>query len=209
MITIVCRALVIVAAAMMGESRRSWSLAMEAEYDVAAQDGRAVAFAAGCLAVAARELLMSAHGRFALTSHAVALGIMVPIGAMQIGCALFGLPYLFPSQHGLAGALLEGSSHEPLVRSIYLGAIPALTLIQLIAAIGQLRLAWVFLDGDWANTLRWSLWTTASMTALILFMSVLFLDSRQALLQFGIIGIEMMILAVASRRHAELHYSYG
>jgi hypothetical protein len=201
------RALMAVAAAMMGEHRRSWSIAMEAEYAVAAAHGQGFAFASGCLMAAWRELLTSAHGRFALTSHAVALSIMVPMGALQIGCALFGLPYLFPGQHGLVGALLQGSSHEVLVRSIYLRAIPALALIQLMAAFGHLRLAWDLLEGNWIGTLRWSMWTLAAVTTLVLFMTVLFLDSRQALIQVGIVLIEMLMVAKTSRWHAELRSS--
>ncbi|QXT35678.1 hypothetical protein KV697_18565 [Sphingomonas sanguinis] len=199
------RAIMAIATACMGEDRRSWSQAMNAEYHVAADDGQALSFAAGCLVAAWREMLGSAKGRFVLTSYALALGIMVPMAAIEIGCAVLGLPYLYPDQRGLSGALLVGASHEALLRPTYLGAIPALALLQLGAGTGHLRLAWSLLDRDWPGALRWSLWTLAGMTTLVIFMSVFFLDSRQALIQGCVVGIELAILLVVMRRHAELY----
>lgn len=135
------RAIMMIAFAGMDIGRADWSRAMAAECEVAAADGRALPFAGGCLVAAGRDMLASASGRFVLTSYAVALGIMLPMAALQIGCAIFGFPYLYPDQRGLSGALLVGSPHEALLRSIYLGAVPALALIQLAAGIGHLRLA--------------------------------------------------------------------
>ncbi len=198
------RAIMALATACMGENRRGWSLAMRAEYDVAAADGHALSFASGCMMAAGREMVVSAHGRFALVTHAVALGIMVPMAALQIGCAVLGLPYLYPGLQGLSGALLVGGAHEALLRSVYLGAVPSLALIQAMAGIGHLRLAWLLVERDWSGAFRWAMWTLAAATALVLFMGVLFLDSRQALMQAGIIGIELAILTITRRRHAEL-----
>ncbi len=198
------RAILAIATACMGEDRQTWSRAMNAEYHAAAAEGQALSFAAGCLVAAGREMLTSAQGRFVLTSYAVALGIMVPMAAIEIGCAVFGLPYLYPDQRGLSGALLVGGSHEALLRPIYLSAIPALALVQLGAGAGHLRLAWSLLDRDWAGALRWSIWTLAAMITLVIFMGVFFLDSRQALMQGCVVGIELAMLLIIIRRHAEL-----
>lgn len=199
------RAILAIATACMGEERRTWSQAMNAEYDVAAAEGQALSFATGCLVAAWREMLASACGRFVLTSYAVALGIMVPMAAIEIGCAVFGLPYLYPDRRGLPGALLVGGSHEALLRHTYLSAIPPLAILQLVAGAGHLRLAWSLLDRDWASALRWSIWTLASLMTLVIFMGVFFLDSRQAMIQGGVVAIELAILLVIMRRHAELH----
>lgn len=198
------RAILAIATACMGEDRQIWSRAMNAEYHAAAAEGQALSFAAGCLVAAWREMLTSVQGRFVLTSYAVALGIMVPMAAIEIGCAVLGLPYLYPDQRGLSGALLVGGSHEPLLRHTYLSAIPALALLQLGAGAGHLRLAWSLLDRDWPGALRWSIWTLAAMITLVIFMGVFFLDSRQALMQGCVIGIELAMLLVIIRRHAEL-----
>lgn len=202
--TWLARAIMAIATAAMHVQRRDWSCAMAAEYEIAAVDGRALPFAAGCLVAAGRQMIATASGRFVLTSYAVALGIMLPMAALQIGCAIFGLPYLYPDQRGLPGALLVGGTHASLLRSIYLAAIPSLALIQLTAGIGHVRLAWSLVERDWSGALRWSLWTLAGVTALVIFMTVLFLDSRQAMLQAAAVTIELAMLFVIVRRHAEL-----
>lgn len=102
----VSRAIMALAMACMVDDRRDWAAAMTTEFEVAADDGRALSFAAGCLLVAGRELVVSAHGRFIMTSYAVALGIMLPVAALQIACAVFGLTYLYPGHHGLSGAMI-------------------------------------------------------------------------------------------------------
>ena len=198
-------AIMAIATACMGEDRQTWSQAMKAEYHAAAAEGQGLSFAAGCFVAAWREMLGSATGRFVLTSYVVALGIMVPMATIEIGCAVLGFPYLYPDQHGLPGALLVGGSHEALLRPTYLGAIPPMAFIQLLAGAGHLRLAWSLLERDWSSALRWSLWTLAGMTTLVIFMGVFFLDSRQALMQGCVVGIELAILLVIMRRHAELH----
>ena len=198
------RVVLAVASACMGEDRQTWSRAMEAEYQVAAAQGEALSFAAGCLLAAWREMLASAQGRFVLTSYAAALFIMVPMAAIEIGCAIFGLPYLYTDQRGLAGALLIGGSHEALLRETYLSAVPALAFAQLVAGIGHLRLAWSLVDRDWAAALRWSMWTLAGLTTLVIVMGVFFLDSRQALMQCGIVVIELATVLFMIGRHAQL-----
>lgn len=67
-----------------------------------------------------------------------------------------------------------------------------------------MRLAWSLLDRDWAGALRWSIGTLAGMITLVILMGVFFLDSRQALMQGCVIGIELAMLLVIIRRHAEL-----
>ena len=201
------RALVVLAGSWMGEGRRQWAAAMEAEFEVAAADGRGWSFAVGCLAAGARAMLASARGRFVLTSHAVAIGVILPMAALQLGCALFGLPYLYPNQAGLPGAMLEGAAHEPLIRGVYQGAIPALALVQVIAATGHVRLAWALLERDWPGVVGAALWTLAATVTLVALMGVLFLDSRQALLQGAVLVVELAIFAVAARWHDQLFTS--
>ena len=204
MTRVLSRALMALATACMGDDRQDWSMAMQAELEVAASDGHALSFAVGCLFAGCGQMVTSVQGRFTLTGYAVALGIMVPMAALQVGCAIFGLPYLYPGEHGLAGAMLVDGSREPLLRSIYLGAVPALSLIQLLTGIGHARLAWLVVEHDWSGALRSALWTLAAATVLVLFMGVLFLDSRQALLQGGMIGLELAILAVVAGRHTDM-----
>lgn len=196
------RALLRFAAACLGERKRDWAMAMEAELEAAIAEGAPVRFAFGCAVAAGRSLFAAEEGHFVLTSYAVALGVLLPMAALQIGCALFGLPYLYPGQHGLVGALIDGGLQESQLRGVYQAAIPALTLLQLLIGLGHLRIAWVVLERDWAAALRWGSLSLAASATLVMFMSVLFIDGRQALLQGVVLAIELATIASVARWHA-------
>ncbi|MET3709937.1 hypothetical protein ABIC65_000617 [Sphingomonas trueperi] len=201
------RALLRVASACLGERKRDWAMAMEAELDTAIAEGAPVQFALGCLLAAGRGLIAAEEGHFVLASYAVAIGVLLPMAALQIGCALFGLPYLYPGQNGLVGALIDGSQQESALRSVYQAAIPSLALLQLLIGLGHLRIAWVVLERDWSAALRWGSLSLAASATLVTFLSVLFIDGRQALLQGAVLAIELAIIASVARWHA--HFSPG
>lgn len=200
----VSRAVMALAICALGESRREWARAMRVEFDAAAEDGRPLLFALGCLAAAGRELLTREEGRFVLTNYALALGLMLPMAALQIGCALLGLPYLYGGHGGLRGALIDGGTQELLLRSVYQAAVPSLSLLLLLVGIGHLRIAWAMLERDWSCVMRMGSLTLAAAATLILFMAALFLDGSQALLQATILAIELATVAVVARWHAQL-----
>ena len=152
-----------------------------------------------CLAAAGRDMLSREDGRFTLTSHVLALGLIVPMAAIQIGCAFFGFPYLYPGHEGLAGALLLGGDHLDLVRGFYQSAVPTLGLLLVALGVGHLRIAWAMLDRDWDRVRRMGTFTLAVATTLTLFMSALFLDSSRALLQAGILALELAVLWLLAR----------
>lgn len=188
----------------LGESRREWSLAMQVEFETAVADGKPLLFAMGCLAAAWREMVTREEGRFLLTNYAIALGLMIPMAALQIGCAVLGLPYLFPGQTGLAGALLQGGAQEILLRGVYQAAVPSLSLLLLLLGLGHLRIAWAMLDRDWRRVQRTGMLALAAAATLILFMGTLFLDGRQAMLQAAVLAVELATLSVVVRWHAQL-----
>src|SRR3546814_3564115 len=81
--TALSRAVMALAGCCMDESRREWSAAMRAEFDAAAPEGRSLSFATGCLVAAWREMLTREEGRYTLTNYALALGVMIPMAALQ------------------------------------------------------------------------------------------------------------------------------
>ncbi|MBO9624054.1 MAG: hypothetical protein J7500_15205 [Sphingomonas sp.] len=188
----------------MGESRREWTLAMRAEFEAAAAEGKPLAFALGCLAAAWRELLTREEGRFVLTNYGLALGLMLPMAALQIGCALLGLPYLYPGQKGLAGALLQGGAQESLLRGVYQAAVPSLAVLLLLLGVAHLRIAWAMLEHDWSRVTRTGTLMLAAAATLVIFMGALFLDGSQALLQGAVLAIELATVSVVARWHAQL-----
>lgn len=198
------RAVMALAVCALGESRREWARAMQIEFESAAEDGQPLLFAFGCLAAAGRELLTREEGRFVLTNYALALGLMIPMAALQIGCALLGLPYLYGGQSGLRGALMDGGPQEQLLRSVYQAAVPSLSVLLLLVGIGHLRIAWAMLDRDWTCAMRMGSLTLAAAATLILFMAALFLDGSQALLQALILAIELATVAVVARWQVQL-----
>jgi hypothetical protein len=197
------RALMALACRCLGEGRREWARAMRAEFDAAVEDGRALPFAIGCLFGALRQMPTREEGRFILTNYMLALGIMMPMAAIQVGCAVFGLPYLFPGAEGLRGTMVPGQ--ELLVGGAYRAAVPPLTILLLLSGGGQLRIAWLMLERDWSRVASTGMAILAAITTLILFMTALFLDASQAVTQGAVLAIELTVLAGLSRWHAELN----
>jgi hypothetical protein len=129
---------------------------------------------------------------------------MIPMAAIQIGCVLFGFPYLYPGRGGLPGALLEGAAHEALIRGLYQAAIPSLTLLLLLLGLGHLCIAWAMLERDWTRVTRIGTLMLAVATTLIIFMGVFFLNTSQALLQVAVLTIELATVWAVARWHAQL-----
>jgi len=202
--TMLARGVMALALCFLGESRREWAAAMRAEFEAAADEGMALWFAGGCLIAAWRELVTREEGRFVLTNYALVLALLLPMAALQIGCALLGLPYLYPNPHGLSGAMMEGGAHELLLRGVYQAAVPSLALLQLLIGLGHLRIAWGMLEHDWRGVARLGTLTLAATATLILFMGALFLNGIQAVLQGGVLAIELMLLVAVARWHAHL-----
>lgn len=196
------RALMALACQCLGEARRDWAQAMRAEFDVAAQDGRALGFAAGCLIGALRQMPMQQEGRFVLTNYALALAVMVPIAAMEIGAALFGLPPLFGGQ-GAPGAGMA-FAQKLVIGAAYRVVAPSLALLLLLSGGAQLRLAWLMLERDWRRATSTGVANLAAITTLILFMGM-FLDVGQAITLAVVLGIELALIAGLGRWHEDLN----
>ena len=198
------RMVMALAVCCLDEGRREWARAMRMEFETAVEDGKPLRFAIGCLTAAARELVTREEGRFVLTSYALALGLMLPMAALQIGCAVLGLPYLYAGHGGLSGSLAAGGAPEVLMRGVYQAAVPSLSVLLLLVGIGQLRIAWAMLERDWSGVMRMGALTLAAAATLILFMGALFIDGSQALLQAAVLLVELATVFVVARRHAEL-----
>src|SRR3546814_17095820 len=94
-------------------------------------------------------MLTREEGRYTLTNYALALGVMIPTAALQIACALFGLPYLYPGREGLSGALLVGYDHDALIRGVYQTAVPPSPFLLLLLRLGCLGFAPAMLQRQW------------------------------------------------------------
>jgi len=77
-----------------------WGLAMEAEFEAAAEDGKPLLFATGCLIAGWREMVNHDEGRLVLAKYALALGLLLPIAGLQFE-RVIGVSSVFYGQESL------------------------------------------------------------------------------------------------------------
>ena len=193
MTAILARAVMTVAAACLGDRRRDWALAMRAELDAAVKDGKPLTFAAGCLTGALRDMPRHEEGRFALTSHAVALGLF-PIAAMLLVGTAAGFPYLPTGHAGIAGWLAGSGEPVALLTPWNRGFAPALAVLIWAIVAGHALMPWFILERDWTRVGTLARVNSAATVTLFLFTVVLFLD--MAFMLLPIVGLVIELVAV-------------
>lgn len=189
----VARALMALATCCLGESRRDWALAMQAEFDEAgtAQLG----FAAGCLIAAAREMPRHAEGRLMLADHALALGLIVPMAFLQFACAIG----LLGGQGGIYAMLAIDGGHEPYLIEAQFSAVPVLLVLWLLLGICHLRLAWLLLDRDWQGMVQAGAMIASAALTLVILVTVLRLAASFLAPVIGMLGVEAIFLLVLAQ----------
>lgn len=178
------RAAMAAAARCLGERRRDWAMAMKAEFEAAADDGRALGFAAGCLVAAWRGLPAHEEGRFALAGYALALGLMLPFAAMMAASVLGDFPASY-----LAADMNEGNR----------SATPSLALLVAALAAAQLRLAWLLLDRDWTGAAAAARWSAAMAASFVVVSVAVFADPGAALFHAGATAVVLVVAAGVAR----------
>jgi hypothetical protein len=201
--TAIARALMVLTDRCLGEHRREWASAMHAEFEIAVEEQRPLAFAMGCWLAALREMPRNEEGRFVLVSYALVLCVMIPMAARQIGCATLGFQCLFAGQGGLGGAV-AGSAQEALGASAYRAAVPSLTILLLLLGMGQVRIAWAMLERDWSRVLQTGALALAVTMTLVIFMTALFLDVTQAVFQASVLAMELAVVALVAWWYAQI-----
>lgn len=193
-----CRAMLTLAIACMSNKHHAWGLAMQAELEEAIDAGKPLRFALGCLAATLSRMPTHEEGRFSLTAHALAIGLMIPVGALQVSGMLLGISH-FLSIGSFAAA---GSLQSVFLASAYQAAIPLLVVLTLLIGAGHLRMAWTLLDRDWPRVETTAAFTLAAAITIIVLLGLLDFNVAQASRQGAIILIELTGLAVLSRWHA-------
>jgi hypothetical protein len=144
------------------QDSRQWGQAMQAEFDEALRDGKPFGFALGCLIAGWRRLPFHADGRFALASHALALGLIVP-ATFHLGCALSGVKLMVSGHDNHYAMLAAGGVRGRALADAYLTAVPALTLLLFLLGSAHCFIAWAILDGRWYRAAV--LWLAATLIA--------------------------------------------
>ena len=192
------RAIMILAARCLGKARHEWARAMQIEFEAAVPEGKRLPFAIGCLIAACRELPRHQEGRLSLANHALALGMLVPMAAIQLLHA--GHLGHFAFVHGVVD---PASSGNPYLADAHLAAVPSLLLLWLILSGAHLRLAWVLLEKDWARVFSVSAMIVAGTATLAIYMGVLFLHDARLVLHGVLMAIELTAVFVTARWHAQ------
>jgi hypothetical protein len=205
MIAALSKAMMSLTMGCLGESRRDWALAMQGEFEAALADGTSLAFASGCLIAAWREMPKHPDGRFALASYALALGVLVPMAALQFACAM-DFPNLFGGT-GMLGVLDPAMVHEPYLATARTSAVPVMLLLWLSLGVAHLRLAWLLVEQDWTRAFNVGALTAAETVTFLLFAELLSLNSMPLMLQAGTLGIELLAVVAAAQWHGRIFAS--
>jgi hypothetical protein len=200
----VARVVMALAVSCLGEHRREWGYAMMAEFEAAERDGQALAFAIGCLTGALRELPFHGEGRFALSSYALALGLMVPIAAGLIFGVLFDFPYSYLMQ--AQAMVVPRGSHRPIIflHDANLAALPSLAVLIVFLGVGHLRIAWDMVTRDWARVAVAARANAAITATLALFTGLVFSCTAPILLPVAGLAVELAATALMARWYGRL-----
>jgi len=197
----VSRALLALASRSLGSDRRTWAMAMEAEFEAAVEDRRPFLFALGCLFAAWREIGKHSEGRLIVATYALALGVLIPMAAMQFQQAVGflssaeGPPFGNPSASDGPNLYLIWSQNS---------AIPVLLITWLLLGMAHLFLAWMLVEGDWPRIVKCGTLIGAAMITLSLFMGVLMLDLSSLRAQVAELAIEFVAVVSISRWHTRV-----
>ena len=173
-------------------------MAMEAEFEVAVEDRRPFLFALGCLFAAWREIGKHSEGRLIVATYALALGVLIPMAALQFQQAVGflssaeGPPFGDPSASDGPNLYLIWSQNS---------AIPVLLITWLLLGMAHLCLAWMLVEGDWPRIVKCGTLIAAAMITLSLFMGVLMLDLSSLRAQVAELAIEFVAVVSMSRWH--------
>lgn len=196
----VARSLMALATYCLGDSRREWAHAMQAEFHEAGAAGRQLSFAAGCLIAAWREMPRHAEGRLILADHALALGLLVPVAFLQFACAIG----LLSGKGGVYGMLAMGGTEDPYLAYAQFSAIPVLLMLWLLLGAAHLRLAWALLDRDWERVVQAGSLIAAAALTLVIMVEVLYLQAAFLGSVMAVMVIELIFVTAASRLHGRV-----
>ena len=185
----------------LGEARRDWAQAMQTEFYEAVDAGEGLGFAAGCLSSAARAMVTQPEGRFALATHVLAVGVLVPMAGLLLVSAALGFPYL---AFEAVGAQALGSGWPQAVNVGNRSGVPLLALLTGAIGIGHVAVAWALLERDWERVARFARIGAAMLATTVAFSGILFLYDPCALPQLAIVSAELTLVWLAVRWHDDL-----
>lgn len=184
----------------IGAGRGDWGAAMQAEFEEAARDGRPLAFATGCLFAAWREMGMQQEGRGVLANYTLALGMLLPMAALQLGGAVgLATPY---GDRAAIGMLASQAGANPYLICVHASAASLVALLWLLLAAAHVSLAWMLVDENWPGIVKSGAVIGATTTTLALFAGVTMLDPSALIPQVAGLAVEYVAIGLVARRQA-------
>ena len=193
------RAVMALAVRCLGQHRREWAVAMEAEFEAADDDGSALSFAWGCLTAAWCELPRHEEGRFAIASHLLCFILILPMAALPLSAMLADFPYAYLAAGDARSALSGGTS--VVLNEANRAALPALAGLLVFLAGAHLRIAWLVLERDWSRIAAPASLASAATMTLILFTALVFASSALAPVEVAMLGAELACLWALAHWH--------
>ncbi len=191
------RCLMKIAIRCVGARRRDWGLAMLGEFEASIADGKPLSFALGCLHGAWRMMLTHPDGRLALTSYALAVGLILPLAAVLTIGAIIGFPYLDFGHDDVVGILSFGGARPTLLDDGNRAAASSLSLAVFLLAGASVLIAWAILDRNWDRVAALERFTAAATLTLIVFVALLgFDETRMALPILAFVAQHVAILVL-------------
>jgi hypothetical protein len=186
----------------LGTRHRQWAQAMCAEFAMAEADGTALRFACGCLLAAWRMLPCHSEGRFALASHALCLGLLLPMGVLLAMAALSGFPFVDASA-GWAGFLLGQGTFTLQLNPGTRCLAPLLMALTVLLAAAHLPLAWWVLDRDWPRIATLSRLGAAAMVTLLMMLACAAVSVAKLVQPCAVMALECAAVSALASWHAQ------
>lgn len=198
----VARTVMYLAVRALPRDQRVWGDAMEAEFAEAAEVGRPLSFALGCLAATWRGLPLHTEGRLTLARHMLALGAIVPIATINLLCAYAGLVFLLTGGDHYYAQLAAGGAADRSLAEAYRSAAPALTALILTVALAHLATAWTILDRRWRRAAALWLLCLPCVAALVWIISSIDPSPSGIALQLAALLVELLAIPPLAAWHA-------
>jgi hypothetical protein len=195
------RALMSLARRSLGSDRLAWGMAMEVEFEEAVDDGKPLMFAVGCLIAAWREIGKHSEGRLTLASYALALGLLIPMAAVQFQQAV---DFLSSADGPSLGMPAAGAGLNSYLIWSQSSATPILLIMWLLLGVTHLCLAWMLVEGDWIRVVKCGTLIAAAMITLSLFTGILMLDMSPLAVPIAELAIEFAAIGTMFRWHGRV-----
>ncbi len=173
---------------------------MQGGFEASIADGEPLSFALGCLLAACRARLADPDRRLALASHALAVGLILPLAAVLAVDAIVGFPYLDFAQDNVVGILAVGGASSTLLDNGNRAAASSLSIVVFLLAGTSVLIAWAILDRNWVRVSAIERFAGAATLTLIMVVGLLGFDETRMILSIlGFVAQHVVVLMLMQR----------